>query len=955
MPQNVGGIHGGGTLSRSAILDVMVRLESQQAELALKAYHNNAYLATYNAVKKQGALWKEGNKEILKGQESVINGLRAQAQSLHYLSNAMSLFAAASATAFGFMLKSAAESHQVLVGTKALFTGMLGSEQAATKQMQELEQAAFKTNVPILDMYESAKELGPTLKLAGMEMSRLTEATDVARRLSVLNPSQGTKGAAFAISEFLQGETRSLRTRFRISPAQIDKFLEMAKGDKLKAIGLLLDSIGVTSETASGSMANLQVAFENFGQTLGKFMASGPEPFIKDFLIPLLNGLSRAINTFQQVNPELARFVSIATGISLVVLPAVFSVLKMAEAYKDLQLALIAFTTAKKAANAAEAASTVAGAVGAGGTGAVGAGVAAAGVGALALTIGAAIGVGLVNIVKNASKAPGEKPETLAETANGVLKTIQQILTISVRLGTEWEKLLASFGAFLLDMVGRAFIDLALVIRRVASQLYTAFPVLGRALADTAYAFEKFGYGIRKSAKDIKTALNTFWDDVVLWVAGIERAKTGINPEGVGGLSPDQRGEVTNKGITASEEAFSSFEAYYKQVEDLKDKHLKTLADIKKAYDKAFGDENARNLENNLSLFQQLQDDYADIDSSHAKRMAKLQKDNVKQREELEVTHSSNIAKIQQDAREDDAKRLADFQTRMRRMKEDHDDALADAAYRLDALGVIREMQSYAKQKRRAEEDFAAENAQQRSELAKKLATEQEHYAASLAELQKNNNEAIAEENQRYREERQAAYDNWVKKSADEARRHQLELNRLWADFQDKLRQENIAYQYEKNALLRAETEKQMALLGIQTAGAARIKSAFADFWKDMLAIATGRPQGGSTGSPTPYISGGGTGSGNNGGPGLFHMARGGDVTQTGPKWLEAGEHVINPQTAWALRAKGGDITPQRLLGENGGRSYSFTFGNISGMGYPDEIARAIEKRIVDTIVEEIS
>jgi hypothetical protein len=390
--------------------------------------------------------------------------------------------------------------------------------------------------------------------------------------------------------------------------------------------------------------------------------------------------------------------------------------------------------------------------------------------------------------------------------------------------------------------------------------------------------------------------------------------------------------QATTREYVASEEAMESYAQYFEQFNAEIKKHGEALASLEESFKKskfAEGSEYMANLDKIFKDYNQAQDDLL---LEHNERVAEIQRGNNSRRLEVERQHSETVTSIITAAREEEANRLAEFQRRMQRMKEDHEDTLREAAYRLDALGVVRELMNYGKQRRRAQEDFDAETAQRSAQLQAKLIVEQEHYSKSLAELQNNIREELDAEQKRYQAQLRQAEKHWYDQWRAEEERHLREMLRLNQNYNDERRVLNAQHQVTLTSLRNKETEKQTALLGIQTAGQIRMQNSFRAFWNNMLAT----------------------------------MA-------------EARAPVIAPRGGWPIRrAEGGSIptTQLALVGERGpelvtlpggsyvsnaqdtkqmlGKTYQFNFGNISGMGYPDEIAAKIKERVIDAIAEEI-
>ncbi len=937
----------GGTSAGQAALQIILSIEVDKAKQELLRFQDDVRNGTANSLKRASQYWhehyadliKQGNgafsrlkmsqedfnkaseryaKEQIKRQKEVAAQLDSQAKSLHYLTNSLNVFAAASAVGFGLMIKSMMESHQVLVGTQAIFTGLLGSEQAAVSKMAEIRAEAIKANVPILDMYKSARELGPTLKLAGLQMSRLTEAASVSRRLSVLNPEQGTQGAAFAISEFMQGETRSLRTRFRISPEQIEKFMTQANGDRLRALGLLLDDIGITSETAASSMANLQVAFENLGQTFGVFMASGPEPFIKDFLIPMVNNLSQAIVRFQELNPNSARAVSLFIALGLAIPPVIFAILKLTSAY-------IALAQAQGMTTGGLAKSIGGGALKLGGlAGAVGAGLGGAGIiqNAAASTAGKEKVLGL--------DVYDKKNESFDEMVGRLQTFFSQVILLAPLAMDSLEKLketIKVLGAMAVKSWGELLQFVGALLK--ASVI---FGVFGQSLIKTGEFLVAVAKQMGINSQMAIDASNRQTEAMLKANLGIEESASAIDR--LEEMRMSRLSEAT-KTYEASEDAMKSYEQYFLAAQEASKKFMDSLQALTKGLEQDLNDEGINNFKKLMEIDKDWQDKQADLTATYNEKLADIHKQTNEQRISIETSHTEKMNEIRASAQEDEARRLEEFQLRMQRMKEDHEMSLIDAASRLDALAVIKEMQSYEVSRRRAKEDFDLETKQKQQQLTNQLLLEQKNYEKQITQLNESEAKKFADLQAWYAKEREAGYRNYLDRIRVEEERHANEMQDLRDNYAQRRAELTNQYIEETNNMRRKEMDKQLAMLGIQTSYQNAMQNSFAMFWQNLQRIA-------ANGSAIVQNTFGSVNSGGHTGGGGYSgsYAKGTDfVPQAGMYYLHRGEQVIpsgHPDNKYA--------------GEGTGKQINISIGDITGLGSSNEIADTVIGRIVEAL-----
>lgn len=198
-----------------------------------------------------------------------------------------------------------------------MFTALAGSEAEAAKQLQELRALADKTHQPFVELAKSGQALLPALR--GSNAS-LAQAVSLAQRLSVLDPVQGFEGAAIAIKELLSGDYISLARRFEISRGELQKLLAAAGDDPVKILaGLdaLVNKMGLT-EDAIAKMGDEGVfAFQEMQSAATEAVALAFTPFLNDFVIPAIRGVTELLEEVRQLDPELLRIASTLAGIAL--------------------------------------------------------------------------------------------------------------------------------------------------------------------------------------------------------------------------------------------------------------------------------------------------------------------------------------------------------------------------------------------------------------------------------------------------------------------------------------------------------------------------------------------------------------------------------------------------------------------------------------------------------------
>lgn len=158
------------------------------------------------------------------------------------------------------------------------------------------------------EMLSSSKGLIAMTK----NVDELGKAWSIVEKLQVLDPTQGTDGAAFALKEMWQGDNQSMTERFGLSKKDLNRIKKLDVASQITEITKLLDGMGVTDEaiekmaqTSQASLNGVQERFEAFLQvvggdgntTMGKFYRRLSGMFDSDNATKFANKLGDGLNT----------------------------------------------------------------------------------------------------------------------------------------------------------------------------------------------------------------------------------------------------------------------------------------------------------------------------------------------------------------------------------------------------------------------------------------------------------------------------------------------------------------------------------------------------------------------------------------------------------------------------------------------------------------------------------
>jgi len=179
------------------------------------------------------------------------------------------LSAQGAASAFNATIGAAARYEQSEVAIHAIFN----DRNASNAYLDMVDKMAIDS--PLLN---SGEMLGSSKGLVAMtkNVSELADAWSIIERLMVLDPTQGTDGAAFALKEMWQGDALSMVERFGLSKKDLNRIKKLEIPQQIAEINKLLDGMGVTESTVEsmgkttlGYWAQLQERADKFMRTIG--------------------------------------------------------------------------------------------------------------------------------------------------------------------------------------------------------------------------------------------------------------------------------------------------------------------------------------------------------------------------------------------------------------------------------------------------------------------------------------------------------------------------------------------------------------------------------------------------------------------------------------------------------------------------------------------------------------
>lgn len=175
------------------------------------------------------------------------------------------LTAQGAAKAFDATIGAAARYEQSEVAVKAIFNDVKKSN----AYMQMVDKMAIDS--PLLnstDMLASSKSLVAMTK----DVNELGKAWSIIERLMVLDPTQGTDGAAFALKEMWQGDAISMVERFGLNKGELNEIKKMSIPKQIAELNKMLDGMGITQKTVNAMGETTLGYWAQIGERVSKFM-----------------------------------------------------------------------------------------------------------------------------------------------------------------------------------------------------------------------------------------------------------------------------------------------------------------------------------------------------------------------------------------------------------------------------------------------------------------------------------------------------------------------------------------------------------------------------------------------------------------------------------------------------------------------------------------------------------
>lgn len=294
-----------------------------------------------------------------------------------------------------------------------------------------------------------------------------------------------------------------------------------------------------------------------------------------------------------------------------------------------------------------------------------------------------------------------------------------------------------------------------------------------------------------------------------------------------------------------------------------------------------------------------------------AEQQARAQRDFTEQQDKALRDYNEQVAKSNRDFQVSQANAARSHQLELQRLEEEHNTRMQDLISARDALGVVKEQQSYVAQVNQSNAQFDLQRSEAAQQHAMQLADMKQNFmqqrADALAAYNQQRQDALDAYNQRVADEQQQEADRLAQMDAN----HKLEMAKLAQQEQDKLQKLTDAYNKQVDTIQSAFVDRLDALdstifastqnfISFMTQAAADAAKMLQQEQQDIAMLQGSSslltlPPGKAYGGYAPY--------------GLYRL---GDTPGGGPG---GPEYVLNSQTTrLAERIMGGSLTQQNLL-----------------------------------------
>jgi hypothetical protein len=685
-------------------------------------------------------------------------------------------------------VKAAIDFFDTMAKGRAVFMSV-GREAATAdfgaEQMERVMQLARETQTSFEDLVGAASEFAPILAGKGLPVEQLDELLAIMTRLGTLNlgPMGGVRGAQISIADALSEDFMSLKRRFNIDIADLREIMETEGVSMIEALSIYLDRAGKSLTDVAATSQTFQMQLKRMGEA-GSYL-------VFQVLDPLLTKTVGFISKISEGTYKVGDFIGMfneGTRYGKLLGDQLLFLL-------DIMGDLIGFATE-------------------GG-------------------IFQPIQMFVDKIIK--------------DTLGGLIAGIAEIFNFKNPIDAALKILIAIVSgiAFAANLVKVVLIALRLAVNEAVVGLLTAIKkVIELVAPEKTAGIEKALAAAQENSEKIKQDLAEAAQAGLDILANFQEAKDRLNE--FEWKLPEPESEDFELDMPAEEvekftdEMVESFIKFREEEADLNEDYEKERLDLTDDYNK----ENLERIADYELKKQRLIEDSED-------KIADMRRDAQDKILEIEEGRGGEEAKFVNKFYEDRKLKIIKFEQdieelerehneRIRRIKEDHQSALEDAAANLDARAVAKANEKFQDDIRRENEEFAQKKAKLEAKLQEeinietaanqeKLRIAREHDAQTIAEIQA----TLAKEEALELEDRNKRLKRMEEDFAieQERRAQEFEAKLLEMELEHELELEELRKRFTQELL--EQQKHNLEILGIQREGLDRVRQELEQWWND--------------------------------------------------------------------------------------------------------------------------
>jgi hypothetical protein len=324
---------------------------------------------------------------------------------------------------------------------------------------------------------------------------------------------------------------------------------------------------------------------------------------------------------------------------------------------------------------------------------------------------------------------------------------------------------------------------------------------MGETLLGGARIFETIDLLILKGLRD----LGLISDDTTKKIHDLIRSIDNWEQEILGVKAAQDQAKAQQEQITQSE--VQAYIGYQKQMAQAEKQYDQQRVDIVKQTEKEMADATAQYQEQRRDIISNGEEQYSRIYRDYLDQQEQGERTFRDQQEKEQKSYQDQVSKSNRDFAKQQKEESQKHAQEMKQLDAEHNAKMNDLAAARDALGLVKEQESYQREKNQKNEEYTTQRRQEQQQHAQQLADQKVAFEQQRAD------QIAAYEKQR--EEQRAAF---ARSAADQASQEQEQLTKL-----------DASHKQQMDKLQQGEKEKLSKLQQAYNDQVNQIQSAFVD------------------------------------------------------------------------------------------------------------------------------